>query len=197
MSGLKNQFVESLGITLQLVDPTTGLAAGPTATNGVSQILYAFMRVLQAQAATYSTTKTLDSNFIVSSKKIVVAIPNVTFFNQQYPESEHFLIAAFRILTGANASTDATVWLPGISDAALMAGTFNAVNNGTIEMKDVPFDNFPLSTNVADQDTGWLPNLKGILWKAQTNFQINAIWPTATATANLNMNIQAHGMKLI
>jgi len=112
-----------------------------------------------------------------------------------YPDGEHFMITAIRGFQGINAVLGATAWTAGVTDGLGMNGQFTMTNNGTQELKDMPFTVFQPGTN--SPDAGWLILPKPIWWKAQTNMLFQGAWATAPATATLNFRVEFHGLKMI
>jgi hypothetical protein len=198
MSGLKTSFGQLYQGAFSLLQ--AGTKQGPDGSpvpNMVSEFIVRFMARVLADGAPYDQSKTVDPKFITSNKQVVGGKTNVTFYNGvSYPQSEHFLIVALRVLTNTNADITVGVWQPGIADGLALAGSFAIINNNSTEMTAVPFDAFPLSTNVNDQDSGFLAHEKGMLWQGQTFLTVPSVWGAAV-TANYNMDFQFWGVKLI
>lgn len=154
-----------------------------------------FVDALSYYQADYAVSKTV-AFYIDPYNGVAVGNTTLNIINQvSYPESEHFLICGIRGLSGAAASLAQSAWVAGISDALTINGSFNLINSGTTEIKNMPMTAFQPGTNYPD--SGLLLLEKPVFWKAQTQLSIQIAWPTAPTTANQNIRFELMGIKLI
>ncbi|MDX2195712.1 MAG: hypothetical protein NW207_04785 [Cytophagales bacterium] len=160
-------------------------------------ILNALAAYIKKQNLTYDNAKVF-AKYVEGSNRVVVSLTNQTWFQDvTFPQSEHFIVLALRVLSGANATLAASAWLPGVADALTINGSISLTNNGVVFLKNLPLTVFPLSTNNADIEAGFFILEKPILWQAQTSLSILATWATAPSTANQNLRFELWGYKLI
>jgi hypothetical protein len=159
-------------------------------------ILKSFMGLLKQKGANYDQAKTL-AMFAADSKALITGLSSVSLFGTQYPASEHFLIIGIRVLTGTGASPANTVYTPGVTEGTTQNSLLNILNNGSVEIKDMPLSIFPLSTGNSDTNAGFISLFKPILWQGQTTLSVVINQATPTATATSNIDVQLIGLKLI
>lgn len=164
--------------------------------NQPNAIEMGFIAYLAKEKAPYDQAKSV-ATFVSDSKKVITALSSQTFYNTQYPASEHFLIFGVRVLSGTGANVDTTIYTPGVADANAQNGLLTITNNGSIEIKDLPLTAFNLSTGNADNNAGGFTLVKPIFWQGQTTLSVVVNQANPTATANYNLDIQFIGIKLI
>lgn len=146
----------------------------------------------------YDQSKTIAKT-VSYFQKAIVGATTMEFLQgqaeQQNPASEHFQINAIQVYTGAAATLNQTDWARGVTDALTKNGGFIIKNNNSDETEEIPFTQFIPATN--DASSGLFILDKPIMWVAQTPLLVTGKWPTAIATANLNMRIELVGIKLI
>lgn len=188
-----------------------------TAQKGMSGSLAALM--VQYFQANYGRTDLpkVVADYIIFDQLAAVGQTNLQFFNGQYttarsnfpggsfvaPNSEHMLILGIKFLSGANATVNATDWQPGVEDAALKNATMDVQVNGIKQMTGLPltaFDPNELSATTAgrtDGGRGMFYLYEFITLLGQQQLVINVNIPTASATANLNLRAELHGVRFI
>lgn len=150
---------------------------------------------LSAYTLDYNQAKTIAKT-VFFYNAVVVGNPIVNFLvNGQNPASEHFMISAIKMYDGANAVLLSTNWALGVSDSLGKQGQLTINNAGTNEIINLPFTQFIPATN--DSSSGLFILEKPIVWKAQTNLNIQAFFTTAVVTATYNMRIELIGIKMV
>jgi hypothetical protein len=119
------------------------------------------------------------------------------------PQSEHAIIMGLRILDGANATTEASNWQPGVSDALAKNGQLNVSINGQTVLTGLPntgFDSNALSATAAgetDENRGFFFLYEPLVLLGQQQITAGMTFPTAPATANYNLRLELHGVRFI
>ncbi|MFN0048205.1 MAG: hypothetical protein ACKVOU_03660 [Cytophagales bacterium] len=139
--------------------------------------------------------KFVAPKFVAEIKAAVVGLTNVVLFNSQFPSSEHFIITAIRVLQGASATPQVAAYTPGIADGTVQAGLMNIVNNGVVNLKQMPLSVFNQGTN--DPSAGFLCLDRPIVWAGQTDLAVNLTWAVAPTLALGCLSVQLWGVKLI
>ena len=114
-----------------------------------------------------------------------------------YSESEHFLIYAIKLMSGAGAALGSIDWQLGVSDAVTKNGRMSILNNGDTVVKNLPLTTFNPSTNSNDVEAGVFYLTVPILWRAMTSLDTTFNFSTVPATANQSLRIEYLGYKLI
>lgn len=135
------------------------------------------------------------SNATITQSDFQSVITGTSVTSGSFPQDEHCLVLGMRVLTGASATLAATAWTTGISDAALLNGRYQINANNVMKSQGVATE-FTQSTNNADLRSGIKLFNNPIFWLAQTPLQVVWTFPTATATANLNLRTELIALKL-
>lgn len=144
----------------------------------------------------YNTSKTF-ANAVIGYSAVAVGLQTVQIIpnGPVSPDSEHFMIIAFRMYDGANAAITSTNWALGVSDAIAKNGSLTFSNSGSTEMFQFPLR--MLIPAAGDSASGLYLLSKPIYWKAQTIFAGQANFSPVVATANYNLGIDLIGLKFI
>jgi hypothetical protein len=164
-----------------------------------------------------TTLPKVAADFAIFDQLAVVGTTLAAYFQGQFtiarsnfpngsftmPESEHALILGIRIYTGAAATVTATDWQPGANDAAVKNGKMDILINGQKVLTELPLTQFgqvQLSAThqgETDQDRGTFYFYEPLVLLGQTNIAVNVSFPTAPATANLNLRVELVGVRFI
>ena len=126
--------------------------------------------------------------------------PGGTF---QLPQSEHAFITGIKIYSGVNASVSASDWQAGANDAALKNGVMDIVINGQKVVTALPLSQFGQAADSAtfagetDSERGIFYFYEPLVLLGQTQISVNVSFPTAPATANLNLRVEFFGVRFI
>lgn len=157
------------------------------------------------------------ADFAIFDQLVAVGQTTLQFFQGQYtvarsnfpggqfvaPNSEHMLILGIRWMEAASATVNASDWQPGVSDAALKNATYDVFVNGQKVVTAMPLTtsdpNELSATNSGRTDDGrgmyYLYEPLVVLGQQIITIQVNI--PTASATANLNLRCEIHGIRFI
>lgn len=119
---------------------------------------------------------------------------NMTGNGFQRSQSEHMIIMAIRIMTGNNATIQATDWSFGAALATIKNGQFDLNVNGTTMTKAMP--NSKACEDVTDSTQGYIGLTLPIVWPAQTDLRLDLTTLSAGA-ANDNARYELHGFGLL
>jgi hypothetical protein len=151
--------------------------------------------------------KTFGDRLLYDSK-VTTGLTSQTFFGSSptangsnvpssgLAENEALIVTEIRYYTGANATLNSTDWELGISDALTKNGSFNLVVNGVVKLRSVPFAYFEDYAANGNDNAGRLTLSQPVVIPPQQTIEINATWPTASATANLNGRFELYGVGL-
>ncbi len=192
--------MDVIGTDLQKMMLSMSLVPNEFDPNGlpIPAIAYQFFKYLQANEIdiTKAIKKSLDTAHTITSDRVAVGQSRLTFFEDvKPPENEHMIINMIRVLEGAAADIEDTVWIPGTENATIQNGQYDILSNGTRVARDHPYTNY---TRAEEQPfSGWVSLPKPILWEAQTDLELNSEFPKIIAPANTNLRMQLYGMKLV
>ncbi len=144
---------------------------------------------------TKAISKTLDTNHSIVEKQ-VAGSSRLSYFSEIKPqENEHFVVMGMRFLDGANSTLLSTAWVGGVDDPLAMQGQFDVLSNGLRVAKEKPLLDF--TTAEEEADAGWNLLPMPILWEAQTDLELNIVFPAAPTTTDYNLAAELWGWKLI
>jgi len=124
-------------------------------------------------------------------------VPAVTTTNMNNfirPQDEHFVVTAFRIFCGNNATIAATDWVAGASLVFAKNAIFTVVTNGVKVVDAMPI--LEAVEDLTTSDAGYIYLAEPIVWAGQNPFSV-AVTTFSAATASDNLRIEAQGVGLI
>ena len=163
------------------------------------------------------------ADFAIYDQQLVTGSTTVNFFDGAYsvnrtnfpggsfvmPQSEHAIITGIRVLSGVNATLQATDWAAGVSDPIVKNGTLTITSNGDTVATQIPgtvFRSELFGNAVAGSATiaGETDDNAGFWWLAepivllgQTDIKSRFQFLSAPATANTNVRVELHGIRFI
>lgn len=168
-----------------------------------------FMNLLAKNGVKIGRSKTVAQQTLYCQKE-VDALSEQDFFSGAYvaaesnmrsgsytpPEDEPFLITHIRMLDGTVPTNDVdqTPWAYGANAAENKNSTFTINNGGVTALRNIPGTSF--ITGLTDDSLGALALPEPILWKGQTNLELQYRMKSAAAAA-AGVRFELIGLALI